>query len=74
MNQVIKHDDWILVYEKTNVPVVEGDVVHDFRGEADTIRGGRPPHKPSSTGFVWTASVSQERYPGVFDLKWIKTK
>ncbi len=71
MNAVIKQGEWVLVNDKTGVPVVEGDVVTDFRGEADTIRGGRPPHKPSSSGFVWVSSGS-ECYPSVFDLKWIK--
>ncbi len=71
MNAVIKQGEWVLVNDKTGLPVVEGDVVTDFRGEADTIRGGRPPHKPSSSGFVWVGNGS-ECYPSVFDLKWIK--
>lgn len=66
----IKKDGWTLVYERTGKPVTEGDVVLDFRGEADTIKGGRPPHKPSSSGFVWTQD-GRECYPSVFDLKWV---
>ena len=69
----IKKDGWTLVHERTGVPVMEGDVVLDFRGEAETINGGRPPHKPSSGGFVWTAT-GRELYPSVFDLKWVREK
>lgn len=69
----IKKDGWTLVHERTGVPVMEGDVVLDFRGEAETIKGGRPPHKPSSSGFVWTAT-GRELYPSVFDLKWVHEK
>lgn len=68
----IKKDGWTLVYERTGKPVMEGEVVLDFRGEADTIMGGRPPHKPSSSGFVWTQD-GKECYPDVFDLKWVQT-
>ncbi len=71
MNAVIKQGEWVLVNDKTGLPVVEGDVVTDFRGEAETVKGGRPPHKPSSSGFVWVSNGS-EVYPSVFDLKWIK--
>ena len=71
MNAVIRKDKWVLVNEKTGLPVVEGDVVIDFRGEAETVKGGRPPHKPSSSGFVWVSSGS-EYYPSVYDLKWVR--
>ena len=66
----IKKNGWTLVHEHTGKSVAEGDVVLDFRGEVGIITGGRPPHKPSSTGFVWTTD-GRECYPGVFDLKWV---
>lgn len=68
----ITKDGWTLVYERTGKPVVENEVVLDFRGEADTITGGCPPHKPSSTGRVWTQD-GRECYPDVFNLKWVQT-
>jgi len=68
----IAKDGWLLVHSNTQQPVEDGEVVLDFRGEADTIIGGRPPHKPSSGGFVWTAG-NRELYPDVFGLKWVKT-
>jgi hypothetical protein len=71
MNQAIKQGGWTLV--ENGIPVLEGDVVTDFRGDTDIVRGGRPPHKPSSSGFVWTAS-GREFYPDVFGLKWVKAE
>lgn len=71
MKEAIKQGNWALVHETSEVQVMEGDVVTDFRGEADTITGGRPPHKPSSEGFIHTAD-NRELYPSVFGLKWVK--
>ena len=45
--------------------------MRSFRGESYVITGGRPPHKPESTGKVWT-SDNGEYYPGVFGLRWVK--
>ena len=70
--KAITQDGWTLVHGRTGVPVQEGEVVRDFRGKAETIKGGRPPHKPESTGHVWVGAYSQEYYPSVFDLRWIK--
>lgn len=59
--------------------IVEGEIRLDFRGESFMIVGGKPPHKPSSTGRVWAKPVDhrgvaldgqQEYYPGIFKLKW----
>ena len=71
--KAVTKDGWALVHEVTGEPVLEGDVVLDFRGDTDAITGGRPPHKPSSTGFVWT-ECGRECYPSVFDLKWVREK
>jgi len=53
--------------------VLKGTKAATFRGEVHTIIGGRAPHKPSSTGRVWTAD-GREYYPGVFDMKWVNTQ
>lgn len=71
MSETITKDGWALVHERTRQPVSDGEVVLDFRGDPETITGGRPPHKPSSGGFVWT-QAGRELYPSVFDLKWVK--
>ena len=69
----IKHDNWALVHQGSGRPVTEGEVVLDFRGDADTVTGGRPPHKQSSSGFVWT-DAGAEFYPSVFGLQWVEKK
>jgi len=51
-------------------PVLKNTKAADFRGHVDTIVGGRAPHKPSSTGRVWTAD-GREYFPSVFDMKWV---
>jgi hypothetical protein len=53
--------------------VLKGTKAADFRGHVDTIVGGRAPHKPGSTGRVWTAD-GREYYPSVFDMKWVNTQ
>lgn len=77
MNEEIVKDGWVLCHARTGKTVVEGEVVLDFRGEADTVMGGTPPlgHRlglPSSTGRVWVQGG--EFYPAVFDLVWRRDK
>ena len=52
--------------------VLKGTQAATFRGEVHTITDGRAPHKPGSTGRVYTAD-GNEYYPGVFDMKWVLT-
>lgn len=62
---------WLLVHEGDDAAgVYEGETVRSFLGEDYVLTGGRPPHKPASTGKVWT-SDGGEFYPGVFKLRWI---
>jgi len=68
--QAIAKDGWVLTYQGTGLSVHEGDGVNNFRGEPSTITGGNPPHKPSSSGFVYTAD-GRELYPSVFGLEWL---
>ena len=58
---------WVLFDNAGNVVVPDTKVV-DFRGEVTVLRGGKPPHKPSSTGRVWTDAG--EFFPSVFGLAW----
>jgi len=45
-------------------------------GDEFFLVGGRAPHKPGSTGFVWVepadsiTAISREYYPKVFGLEW----
>ena len=64
-----------LINETTRQPLKTGEIVQDFRGERWVLEGGREPHKPSSTGFVWVRSLdgrglSREFYPSVIGAKW----
>lgn len=59
----------ILVHEASGKPVEVGEQVKDFRGDVDTIEGGDAPHRPGSTGRVYTNGGSF--YPSVFDLRWV---
>jgi len=52
--------------------VQAGEQLKSFRGEVMTITGGRPPLHQGSTGRVWTED-GREYFPGVFDLKWVRT-
>ena len=69
--QTITHDNWVLVDMDTLAPIDQNSRRQDFRGDTQTIRGGRPPQHSASTGRVWTASGG-EFYPSVFNLKWVE--
>ena len=75
----IKSEGWdgayVLVKEDDNYRVEKGTAVEDFRGDTDTLQGGRAPHKASSQGKIWVGAQSSsvsEYYPSVFGLKWLK--
>ena len=63
---------WLLVHEDASTQgVYEGEAVRSYRGEDCVLTGGRAPHKPGSTGKVWT-SDGGEYYPSVFGLRWVR--
>jgi hypothetical protein len=63
---------WLLLHEDGNERgAYEGETVRCFRGEDAVLTGGRPPHKPGSTGKVWT-EAGGEYYPSVFGLRWVR--
>lgn len=51
-------------------PIKTDDRRLTAKGEDSAITGGRPPHKPGSTGKVWTDD-NGEFYPSVFGLEWV---
>lgn len=69
MTKLIKKDGWTLVHASSGAGVAPGAYLPDFRGDRQTIMDGDPPHKPSSTGRVYTKD-GNSYYPGVFNLKW----
>ena len=66
--QEIVVGNWVLVNEMGG-RVCIGDTLTDFRGDEGKVTGGRPPHKPSSNGFV--ESNGFEYYAKVFGLEWV---
>lgn len=63
---------WLLLREDgTERGVREGETVRSYRGEDAVLTGGRAPHKPESTGKVWT-EAGGEYYPSVFGLRWVR--
>ena len=61
--------NWSLVDQQDKI-IMKGDIVRSFRGDTDTVISGRPPNKPSSSGFVNT--TGGEYYAHVYGLKWVK--
>jgi hypothetical protein len=64
-----------LLSKTTGIELVIGDIVHDFRNEPHVLVDARPPHKPSSSGFVTLRSMDEhafvaECYAGVIDAEW----
>ena len=64
-----------LISKTTGIELLIGDVVHDFRNEPHILVDARPPHKPSSQGFVTLRTMcdkafTHEYYAGVIDAEW----
>lgn len=57
-----------LINEITGLEVKKGDILTDFRGDTAIFNYFEEPHKPSSTGKVYTDRMSAS-YPSVYDLK-----
>lgn len=49
-------------------PVTAGEILEDFRGDHARVTGGQAPHKPSSTGKIYTDAGHY--YPSVFKCQW----
>jgi hypothetical protein len=52
---VWEHDGerWHLLFKGKDTGPAKGDTVTDFRGETARLDGGRPPHRPGTTGKVY---------------------
>jgi hypothetical protein len=63
---------WRLVHEENpSLTVGVGKVVSDRNGNRIAIKDASPPHKPESSGFIYTED-GNKFYPSVFGLKWVK--
>lgn len=64
-----------LVYKKTGVEVMVGDLVRDSLGGEHLVVSFAKPHKPASSGFVTVSNADggeREVYVGVIDAEWIE--
>tara|TARA_R110001632_G_scaffold215603_1_gene342811 strand:- start:353 stop:580 length:228 start_codon:yes stop_codon:yes gene_type:complete len=65
-----------LVYQNTGKNVYQSALVESFRGESFIVKGGNPPHKPSSSGRIWVTDITnkhnREFFPSVCGLKWVE--
>lgn len=64
-----------LINKTTGVELLVGNIVHDFRDEPHVLVDARPPHKPSSEGFVTLRTMCDkafvaEYYASVIDAEW----
>lgn len=71
--EIIEGKKHILVRGEDGTPVYRGDKVTSFRGETQTVYGGREPDGFGSSGRVFVQDengASTEYYPSVFNLEW----
>jgi len=65
-----------LVHQLTQKDVWHNELVQDRDGQNYVVKGGVPPHKPSSSGRIWVADITnthnREYFPSVCGLKWIQ--
>ena len=68
MIQSIDHAGRYCTLTHKGQPVQLGEILEDFRGEQSRVTGGQAPHKPSSTGKIYTTAGNY--YPSVFNCQW----
>jgi hypothetical protein len=64
---------WTLIVANTGEPARIGTQYETGKGETVELMGGRPPHKPSSTGRVFVEAFdghSHGYFPSVIGMKW----
>lgn len=63
----------MVLVDEHGMEVNVGHVTKSSKGVAVRVKGGRPPHKPSSTGWVYCEDVeghSYEWFPSVIGARW----
>jgi hypothetical protein len=68
----ITKDNWTLYPKHSTDPIKVGEKLPDFNGIEHIIQGGTPPHKPSSTGRIYTNHG--EFFPTVLGLHWVQRR
>ena len=71
----IQKQGWTLWHQDGRGVVHENELVRSSKDEAYVVKGGTPPHKPSSTGRVWVtladdSTWNREFFPTVFNMAW----
>ena len=65
-----------LVHQFTNKNVYQSALVQDRDGQNFIVKGGNPPHKPSSSGRIWVTDITNKHnrdfFPSVCGLEWIE--
>jgi len=72
----IRRGKWALAHRDNLHPAVEGELMQTNMGETWCLVAGTPPHKPSSSGYVFVTDSDgggREFYAHVFELVWIDT-
>jgi hypothetical protein len=65
------HNNRICTLTHHGQPVAVNEVLEDSRGNYYRVTGGQAPHKPSSSGKIYTDGGNY--YPDVFDCQWTPT-
>ena len=65
------HANRICTLTYNGQPIKLGEILEDFRGNYYRVTGGQAPHKPSSSGKIYTDGGNY--YPAVFGCQWTPT-
>jgi hypothetical protein len=75
---VVRAEHWHLIDTETGRRVYVGDKFFTRDGDEVILRGGTPPHKPSSTGRVHCYEPARDLdhywFPSVLDLTWVEVE
>lgn len=64
------YDGFIYELQRKGKPIRLMQSFRSFRDELVVVTGGRPPHKPGSTGRI--ATDRGKLFPGVIDAEWVR--
>jgi hypothetical protein len=66
----IKQDGWTLV-DEAGTPARIGQRITNRRGDNARLVGAVPPHRPGTSGKLWTEENGALYYVGVWGLRWV---
>jgi hypothetical protein len=74
MTQPITYKGWRLTDAATGKPVAIGDRITSSTGEVAQIHGAVAPHRPGTSGKLWTEEHGALYYVGVWGLRWVSAE